>query len=157
MGPDPASGSWFFTYPGSRIQGSKRHRIPDPQHCLLLRINFRNFCWRASLVQPSQVQWCERAGALAARPPRPSSTQSGRRQSAVQSGSPGTSPSQSHQVSLCTYPVTAKLFFLINLFCRTSLYLRCIYRTVKTQDRKRITIHLPDLCRTGCRHSTVRY
>ncbi len=31
----PGSGSWFFTLPGSRIQGSKRHRIPDPdpQHC----------------------------------------------------------------------------------------------------------------------------
>ncbi len=26
----PGSGSWFFTHPGSRIQGSKRHRIPDP-------------------------------------------------------------------------------------------------------------------------------
>ncbi len=25
----PGSGSWFFTHPGSRIQGSKRHRIPD--------------------------------------------------------------------------------------------------------------------------------
>ncbi len=23
----PGSGSWFFTHPGSRIQGSKRHRI----------------------------------------------------------------------------------------------------------------------------------
>jgi hypothetical protein len=23
------SGSWFFTHPGSWIQGSKRHRIPD--------------------------------------------------------------------------------------------------------------------------------
>ncbi len=23
----------IVTYPGSRIQGSKRHRIPDPQHC----------------------------------------------------------------------------------------------------------------------------
>jgi hypothetical protein len=22
-----------FTHPRSRIQGSKRHRIPDPQHC----------------------------------------------------------------------------------------------------------------------------
>ncbi len=30
--PDPRSGSWFFTHFGSRIQGSKRHRIPDPQH-----------------------------------------------------------------------------------------------------------------------------
>ncbi len=32
--PDP--GSWFFTHPGSQIQGSKRHRItdPDPQHWL---------------------------------------------------------------------------------------------------------------------------
>jgi hypothetical protein len=26
----PGSGSGFFTHPGSRIQGSKRHRIPDP-------------------------------------------------------------------------------------------------------------------------------
>ncbi len=29
----PGSGSWFFTHPGSR--GSKRHRMPDLQHCLL--------------------------------------------------------------------------------------------------------------------------
>jgi hypothetical protein len=29
----PGSGSGLFTHPGSRIQGSKRHRIPDPQHC----------------------------------------------------------------------------------------------------------------------------
>jgi hypothetical protein len=28
------SGSWFFTHPRSRIQGSKRHRILDPKHCL---------------------------------------------------------------------------------------------------------------------------
>ncbi len=26
----PGSGSILFTHPGSRIQGSKRHRIPDP-------------------------------------------------------------------------------------------------------------------------------
>ncbi len=26
--PDPGSRSWFFTHPGSQIQGSKRHRIP---------------------------------------------------------------------------------------------------------------------------------
>ncbi len=34
----PGSGSCFFTHPGSRIQGSKGHRIPnpDPQHWLLL-------------------------------------------------------------------------------------------------------------------------
>ncbi len=33
----PGSGSWFITNPVSRIQGSKRHRIPDPdqQHCIL--------------------------------------------------------------------------------------------------------------------------
>jgi hypothetical protein len=30
LDPDPGSGSWFFAHPGSRIQGSKRHRIPDP-------------------------------------------------------------------------------------------------------------------------------
>ncbi len=31
----PGSWTWFLTHPGSRIQGSKRHRIPDqdPQHC----------------------------------------------------------------------------------------------------------------------------
>ncbi len=27
--PDPDPVSWFFTNPGSRIQGWKRHRIPD--------------------------------------------------------------------------------------------------------------------------------
>ncbi len=29
------SGSWVLSHPGSRIQGSKRHRItdPEPQHC----------------------------------------------------------------------------------------------------------------------------
>ncbi len=26
-------GIWFFSHPGSRIQGPKGHRIPDPQHC----------------------------------------------------------------------------------------------------------------------------
>jgi hypothetical protein len=32
----PGSGSWVFTHPRSRIQESKRHRIPDPdpQHCI---------------------------------------------------------------------------------------------------------------------------
>jgi hypothetical protein len=32
----PGSRSRFFTHPGSRIQGSKRLRVfdPDPQHCL---------------------------------------------------------------------------------------------------------------------------
>ncbi len=36
----PRSGSWFFTHPGSRIQGSKRHRIPDldPQHCFFAHV-----------------------------------------------------------------------------------------------------------------------
>jgi len=35
----PGSESWFFTHPGSRIQGSKRHRIPDPdpQHCYVVK------------------------------------------------------------------------------------------------------------------------
>ena len=36
--PDPGSGSWLFTYPRSRIQGSKRQRIPDPGS----RIRIRN-------------------------------------------------------------------------------------------------------------------
>ncbi len=32
----PGFGSWFFTHTGSWIQGSKMHRIPDPdpQHCV---------------------------------------------------------------------------------------------------------------------------
>ncbi len=36
---DPCcSGSWLFTHPGSRIQGSKRHRIADPdQQPLILK------------------------------------------------------------------------------------------------------------------------
>ncbi len=29
----PGSGSLLFTHTGSRIQGLKRHRIPDPEHC----------------------------------------------------------------------------------------------------------------------------
>jgi hypothetical protein len=35
---DPGSGSCFVTHPGSRIQGSNRHRIPDPdpQQCIFL-------------------------------------------------------------------------------------------------------------------------
>ena len=41
----PGSGSWFFTHPGSRIQGSKKHRIPDPDphhwYLLVLRLRFR--------------------------------------------------------------------------------------------------------------------
>ncbi len=32
--PDPDPDVWPIPDPGSRIQGSKRHRIPDPQHCL---------------------------------------------------------------------------------------------------------------------------
>ncbi len=38
---DPGSRSWLFTHPGSRIQGSKRHRIPDPQHWFLRRLAVR--------------------------------------------------------------------------------------------------------------------
>ncbi len=36
--PDLGSESWLFTYPRSRIQGSKRQRIPDPGS----RIRIRN-------------------------------------------------------------------------------------------------------------------
>ncbi len=32
----PESGSWFFTHPGSWIQGSKRHRIPDPATLIVM-------------------------------------------------------------------------------------------------------------------------
>ncbi len=37
--PDPDPRSWFFTHHGSRIQGSKRHQIPDPQHCSQSKIS----------------------------------------------------------------------------------------------------------------------
>jgi hypothetical protein len=54
--PDPGSGCWLSTHPKSRIQGSKRHRIPDPdpQHCLQCNIcqrsrsNNSNPCTRIS-------------------------------------------------------------------------------------------------------------
>jgi hypothetical protein len=32
---DVHPGSGFFTHPRSQIQGSKRHWIPDPQHCIV--------------------------------------------------------------------------------------------------------------------------
>jgi hypothetical protein len=31
----PGSGSRILIFYPSRIQGSKRHRIPDPQHCFM--------------------------------------------------------------------------------------------------------------------------
>ena len=40
--PDPD----FFTHPGSRIQGSKRHRIPDSQHCRVPACRSRHPDWR---------------------------------------------------------------------------------------------------------------
>ncbi len=41
----PTSGSWFFYH--SRIQGWKRHRIPDPQICLYLKFKKPyDFCRR---------------------------------------------------------------------------------------------------------------
>ncbi len=47
--PDPGSWLWIVFHPGSRIQGSKEHRIPDPQHCVIcnltpvLRIRNKSF------------------------------------------------------------------------------------------------------------------
>ncbi len=32
------SGSWFLDQPGSRIRGSKRHSIPDTQHCMIWKL-----------------------------------------------------------------------------------------------------------------------
>ncbi len=37
---DVHPGSWFFTHPGSRIQRSKRYRIPDPQHYFSKRFSW---------------------------------------------------------------------------------------------------------------------
>ncbi len=36
--PDPD----FFTHPGSRIQGSKGHRIPDPEHRLKMELDLQS-------------------------------------------------------------------------------------------------------------------
>jgi hypothetical protein len=47
---EPGSGK-NLQYSGSRIQGSKRHRIPDPQHCLddyLLRLTRPGVAWLPS-------------------------------------------------------------------------------------------------------------
>ncbi len=49
----PGSRSWFFTHPGSQIQGSKRHRIPDPQHCWQLSF----LCYAAHLPYSSCSPW----------------------------------------------------------------------------------------------------
>jgi hypothetical protein len=40
---DTKSGIRKKTYSGSRIQGSKRHRIPDPQHCIKVKLVLRIF------------------------------------------------------------------------------------------------------------------
>jgi hypothetical protein len=46
--PDTGFGSGLFTHPGSRIQGSKRHRIPeDPQPCSECR---KKILYRFSLM-----------------------------------------------------------------------------------------------------------
>jgi hypothetical protein len=44
---DPGSGKNLFRIPGSRIQGSKRHRIPDPdpQHCVTLDKKKETYCF----------------------------------------------------------------------------------------------------------------
>jgi hypothetical protein len=34
---DPDPGSLFFTRPGPRVQESKRHQIPDPQHWISIK------------------------------------------------------------------------------------------------------------------------
>ena len=45
----PRSGSWFVTHPGSRIQGSKRHRIRIRKTVDKLVISFPDILWsRAS-------------------------------------------------------------------------------------------------------------
>ncbi len=59
----PGSGSWLFTLPGSRIQGSKRHRIPDPQHWLNI--------WPLSLLIFRFGQRCEASCPAPPDPRRP--------------------------------------------------------------------------------------
>jgi hypothetical protein len=40
---DPGSGIRKKIYYGSPIQGSKRQRIPDPQHCILINKNPKKY------------------------------------------------------------------------------------------------------------------
>ncbi len=49
--PDPGSGCWFSTHPGSRIQGSKRHPIPDPGSGTLRQCRYR------MRREPSTCHW----------------------------------------------------------------------------------------------------
>ncbi len=58
----PGSESWFFTHPGSRIQGSKRHRIPDPdpQHWFLVNKTLDQIrndlkCWIGSTLKTMRI------------------------------------------------------------------------------------------------------
>jgi hypothetical protein len=64
----PGSGSWFFTHPRSPIQGSKRHRIPDPPYflkpnqdphwhgppgCIFRRIHWKKGKWKKIYTDPN--------------------------------------------------------------------------------------------------------
>ncbi len=67
----PGSGSWFVTHPGSQIQGSKGHRIldPDPQHLpLSLRVHYVQMRWRRASV------WWVSVRCTVGAPPWPSAT-----------------------------------------------------------------------------------
>jgi hypothetical protein len=63
LGSDPRSGNRKKTYSGSRIQGSKRHRIPDPdpQHWLVQSFN-SNSWFKPSILRDYETVF---KGALA--------------------------------------------------------------------------------------------
>jgi hypothetical protein len=56
----PGTGSWIFTQTGSRIQGSKRHRIPDPdpKHWQEGKINGGKVPYLPILKESRQMLWC---------------------------------------------------------------------------------------------------
>jgi hypothetical protein len=58
--PDPGCGCRLFTHPRSRIQGSKRHRIPDPdpQHWVLIKLNrWEEFDFDV-VKNKNKIAWC---------------------------------------------------------------------------------------------------
>ena len=60
---------FFFTHSGSRVQGSKRHRIPhlDPQHCInviIFKHNINIIRWQVIAIEISSLLFHSREGQL---------------------------------------------------------------------------------------------
>jgi hypothetical protein len=56
----PGSGIRILTFYPSRIQGSKRHRIPDPEHWMKIRIRDKNTGSAKVVEQNLMFSFCVR-------------------------------------------------------------------------------------------------